>query len=96
MVLGHLKTSTPFPEEFVWFIPDFWRICFGDLKCFTPTDALDLWHAAVLAKRVAIQFMTWGDREIWNSKRRPWHAVRKVKMSSPQCLASVDRRIQEL
>jgi SMI1 / KNR4 family (SUKH-1) len=70
MVVRHLKTGTPFPEEFVWFIPDFWRICFGDLKCFTPTDALDLWHAAVLAKRVAIQFMTWGDREIFDRVHR--------------------------
>jgi SMI1 / KNR4 family (SUKH-1) len=70
VVLRHLKTGKPFPENFVWFIPDFWHVCFGGAKCFTPTDALDLWDAAVLAQRVAAQFMTWGDREIFDRVHR--------------------------
>jgi hypothetical protein len=70
VVLHHLKTGTPFPKDFVWFIPDFWHVCFGDGKCFTLTHALDLWDAAVLAKRVATQFMTWGDREIFDRVHR--------------------------
>jgi SMI1 / KNR4 family (SUKH-1) len=70
VVLRHLKTGKPFPEDFVWFIPDLWHVCFGGAKCFSPTDALDLWDAAVLAKRVAVQFMTWGDREILDRVHR--------------------------
>jgi hypothetical protein len=70
LVLRQLKSGAPFPEDFIWFIPDVWRICFGDLRCFSPTEALDLWDAVVLAKRVAIQCMTWGDRETFERARR--------------------------
>ena len=70
LVLRQLKSGARFQKTLFGSSQTSGSIMFWRPQVLLSTEALDLWDAVVLAKRVAIQCMTWGDRETFERARR--------------------------
>ena len=42
-----------FPENYSFFIPDFWHITYGRAKCLPNSEAKELWESASQAREIA-------------------------------------------